>query len=87
MHAHGLGPLAARGGFVEREAIFRAAFPEAKVVVDPVLQMQRNLADLKRSRGLAAGDGFLGQLSRAAHEPGAPAKAIDYANGTLKVTR
>jgi general secretion pathway protein L len=71
----------------ERETVFRDAFPDAKVVVDPDLQMQRNLADLKRSRGLPAGDGFLGRLSRAAHEPGAPAKSIEYANGTLKVTR
>jgi general secretion pathway protein L len=71
----------------EREAVFRDAFPDAKVVVDPDLQMQRNLADLKRSRGLPAGDGFLGQLSRVAQEPGPPAKSLDYANGTLKVTR
>ncbi len=69
------------------EAIFRAAFPEAKVVVDPELQMSRNLADLRRARGLPAADDFLGQLSRAAREPGGAAKSIEYANGRLVVRR
>ncbi|MEO7742351.1 MAG: type II secretion system protein GspL [Usitatibacter sp.] len=68
-----------------REAIFRAAFPEAKVVVDPDLQMARNLADLKRARGLAAGDDFLAQMTRAANGRDT-VKSIEYANGKL-VTR
>jgi general secretion pathway protein L len=68
-----------------REAIFRAAFPEAKVVVDPDLQMARNLAEMKRTRGLAGGDDFLAQMTRAANG-GAPVKAVEYANGKL-VTR
>lgn len=68
-----------------REAIFRAAFPEAKVVVDPDLQMSRNLAELKRARGLAGGDDFLAQMTRAANG-GAPVKSVEYANGKL-VTR
>ena len=70
-----------------REAIFRAAFPEAKVVVDPELQMSRNLAELRRARGLPAADDFLGQLSRAAREPGGAARSIEYANGRLVVHR
>lgn len=65
-----------------REAIFREAFPEAKVVVDPELQMARNLADLRRSRGLASGDEFLAQMTRIAHG-GQRVKRIDYANGRL----
>jgi len=64
-----------------RESIFRAAFPEARVVVDPELQMARNLADLKRERGLAAGDEFLVQMTAAAR--GAPVKSVEYANGRL----
>ena len=68
-----------------REAIFRATFPEAKVVVDPDLQMARNLADLKRARGLAGGDDFLAQMTRAA-AGGGTVKSIEYANGRL-VTR
>lgn len=68
-----------------REAVFRSAFPEAKVVVDPDVQMARNLAELKRARGLAAGDDFLAQMTRAAREA-RPVKAVEYANGRL-VTR
>jgi general secretion pathway protein L len=70
-----------------REAIFRAAFPEAKVVVDPDLQMKRNLADLKRTRGVATEDDFLARMSRAALESPAPAKSIEYADGKLVVRR
>jgi general secretion pathway protein L len=70
-----------------REAIFRSAFPEAKVVVDPELQMRRNLAELKRTRGLPAEDDFLARMSRAAQERGGPAKSIEYANGKLVIRR
>jgi general secretion pathway protein L len=69
-----------------REAIFRDAFPEARTVVDPDLQMSRNLADLRRTRGLASDDDFLAQLTRAARE-GAPVRAVEYANGRLQVKR
>ena len=67
----------------EREAIFREAFPEARVVVDPQLQMERNLADLRRTRGLAGGDEFLMQLTRASRDARMPLKGLDYANGRL----
>jgi general secretion pathway protein L len=66
-----------------REAIFREAFPDARVVVDPDLQMARNLAELRRSRGLAAGDEFLVQLTRAAREGRSPLKSLEYANGKV----
>lgn len=68
-----------------REAAFRSAFPEAKAVVDPDLQMARNLAELRRARGLAAGDDFLAQMTRAARQS-RPVKAVEYADGRL-VTR
>jgi general secretion pathway protein L len=68
-----------------RESIFRAAFPEAKSVVDPDLQMRRNVAELRRSRGLAADDDFLGQLTRAAREGPVPARSIEYQSGRLRV--
>lgn len=68
-----------------REAAFRDAFPEAKAVVDPDLQMARNLAELKRARGIAAGDDFLAQMTRAAREA-RPVKTVEYADGRL-VTR
>ena len=69
----------------QAESIFRATFPEAKVVVDARLQMERNLAELRRSRGLAAGDDFLARLTRAGRDAAAPVRAIDYANGELRI--
>ncbi len=70
-----------------REAIFRAAFPEARAVVDPALQMARNLAALRRARGLASDDAFLAQLTQAARASGAPVRSVEYANGRLAVVR
>ncbi|MGZ5584394.1 MAG: type II secretion system protein GspL [Usitatibacter sp.] len=66
-----------------REAIFRDAFPDAKVVVDPQLQMARNLAELKRSRGLAAGDDFLVQMTQLARGVNGPVRAVEYADGRI----
>lgn len=43
----------ARGLRSQTEALFRKAFPEAKTVVDPALQMRRNLAALRRTAGEA----------------------------------
>ncbi|HET9580908.1 MAG TPA: type II secretion system protein GspL [Usitatibacter sp.] len=67
----------------QREALFRETFPEARVVVDPELQMARNLAELRRSRGLAGGDEFLLQLTRAARASAQPAKSVEFGNGKL----
>jgi type II secretory pathway component PulL len=41
---------------LEREMtqLFKAAFPAAQAIIDPPLQMQRNLQQLKRERGLPA---------------------------------
>lgn len=68
------------------ESLFREAFPEARVVVDPGLQMSRNLAELRRTRGVPGGDDFLMQLTRVARAANAPARHVEYANGKL-VTR
>ena len=66
-----------------REAIFRTAFPEARVVIDPDLQMARNLAELRRARGLAAGDEFLVRMTEAARASNGPLRSVEYANGKL----
>jgi general secretion pathway protein L len=71
----------------EREALFRDAFPEAKVVVDPDLQMRRNLDALRRTHGLTVEDDFLGKLSQAALGPGGPARSIAYTAGKLTLER
>lgn len=50
----------------EMNTLFKHAFPDAKVVVDPALQMQRNLADLEaRGGGGSPGDllPLLGQIA------------------------
>lgn len=70
-----------------QEAIFRGAFPEARVVVDPPLQMERNLAQLRRTHGLASDDDFLAKLTQAARASEAPVQAIDYRDGRLDVHR
>jgi general secretion pathway protein L len=66
-----------------REAIFREAFPEAKAVVDPELQMARNLDEMKRARGLAGGDDFLAQLTRVAREGRGPVRSVEYSGGRI----
>jgi type II secretory pathway component PulL len=74
---------AERDRLVQRqEQIFRGAFPEAKAVVDPELQMARQLEEMKRARGLAAGDDFLAQLTRVARESKA-VKSVEYAGGRM----
>lgn len=72
----------------ERVAIFQSVFPEARTIVDPALQMSRNLAELQRARGQPAGDDFLALATAAARssKPG-PAKRLTYANGKLEVER
>lgn len=47
-------------------ATFKQAFPEAVAIVDPALQMRRNLADLQRSRGVPETSDFLPLLAQAA---------------------
>ena len=71
---------------LKRESVFRSAFPDARTVVDPDLQMARNLSELRRARGLAGDDDFLAQLSRAGREA-VPVKSIEYAGGNLQVKR
>ena len=68
---------------------FRTAFPDARVVVDAPLQMQRNLAELRSaSRQLTPGD-FLPLLARAATALDADSRnrlrAVHYDSGQLRL--
>ena len=45
---------------------FKQAFPEAAAIVDPALQMSRNLAGLQRTRGIPENSDFLPLLAQAA---------------------
>lgn len=40
----------------EMTQVFKTAFPNAQAIVDPPLQMQRNLESMKRERGLSSSD-------------------------------
>lgn len=48
----------------EMTALFRKAFPEAKAIVDPALQMQRNVADLQARSGQAGPGELLALLTQ-----------------------
>ena len=48
------------------EQIFRDTFPEARSVVDPQLQMQRQINSLRQQRGSPEADDFLVLLNQAA---------------------
>lgn len=71
----------------EREAVFRAAFPEAKTVVDPALQMRRNLGELQRARGRASATDFLSLATAAARQDAAPARRLTFSGGRLEIDR
>ncbi len=49
---------------VQIESTFRQAFPSAQVVVDPMLQMQRQVAELRLKAGQTGPDDFLPLLTR-----------------------
>lgn len=71
------------------EQHFRTAFPDARVVVDAPLQMQRNLAELRSaSRQLTPGD-FLPLLARTATALDADSRnrlrAVHYDSGQLRL--
>ncbi len=68
--------------------VFRQSFPEATTIVDPVLQMSRNLAQLKRERGVAA-DPLIEQLALAASLTAgvsAEIRTLKFDDGKLMVT-
>ncbi len=71
------------------EQRFREAFPDARVVVDAPLQMQRNLAELRGAAGQATPLDFVPLLSKAAAALDADARGrlrtVEYANGRLSL--
>ena len=73
----------------DMQKAFRQVFPEAKVVVDAPLQMQRNLAELRHARGLSDPADFLPVLAKVApvlsqSEP-VTIQYMQYENGGLKI--
>jgi general secretion pathway protein L len=49
---------------LEMTQVFKAAFPAAQAIIDPPLQMQRNLQQLKRERGMPADADAQMQIAR-----------------------
>lgn len=73
----------------DMEKNFRLAFPEATVVVDPVLQMERQLATLRRTAGIADAQDFLPILGKItpllSEASGAQLQQISYEDQALKL--
>jgi general secretion pathway protein L len=69
------------------EQTFRTAFPDAKVVVDAPLQMQRNLEALRRASGAVEGSDFLPLLADAtkAVKNDASLRSVSYEREKLKL--
>jgi general secretion pathway protein L len=71
------------------ETTFRAAFPDATAVVDPVLQMRRKLADIRHAAGKTDDGDFLPMLEKAAAAikdlPTASVRATSYGAGQLRL--
>jgi general secretion pathway protein L len=72
----------------DMEAAFRRAFPEAKSVVDPALQMNRNLANLRRAAGQADAADLVPMLAKMAPvlaAAGAKLQALKYEQGAVEL--
>jgi len=71
------------------EQKFRAAFPGTQSVIDPVLQMKRNVAVLRAQGGRSGADDFVPLLGRFAQAMGPKGMdavaALEYREGELKV--
>ena len=76
----------ARGLRGDMEAAFRKSFPDAKAVVDPALQMRRNVADLRRAAGEPDATDFvpvLARLAPALAAAGLRPQSLRYERGEL----
>ncbi|TMH62186.1 MAG: hypothetical protein E6H57_19325, partial [Betaproteobacteria bacterium] len=70
------------------EATLRQAFPATPVVLDPVAQMRRGVADLRAAAGSSDPREFLGlaaMLSRALAAEGDAVRALEFRDGALRV--
>jgi general secretion pathway protein L len=71
------------------ETTFRSAFPSAQVVVDPLLQMNRQVSTLRARSGQSGPEDFVPLLSRLAQALGATGAdslaAVEYRDGKMKV--
>jgi len=66
----------------EMRQVFKETFPQTQAIVDPVLQMQRQLADMRRARGYAETGDFLHVLTVAGGQVGGVV-GLSYDSGRL----
>ncbi|MDD2915238.1 MAG: type II secretion system protein GspL [Gallionella sp.] len=71
----------------QMEARFRAAFPEAVAVVDPVLQMRRKLAEARHAAGQSDSGDFLPMIEQVAlaakESPVGAVRTVSYEGGRM----
>jgi general secretion pathway protein L len=70
------------------EKTYRTAFPEATAVVNPLLQMRRQIADLRVAGGSANPDDFLplaNALGNLLQETPNPVRSLEYRDGQLRL--
>ena len=71
------------------ETTFRSTFPETKVVVDPVLQMEREVSGLRTRAGQSGPGDFVPLLARLGQALGAQSldslASVDYRDGALRI--
>ncbi len=76
-----------RAARAEMTELFKKSFPEAKTVVDPVLQMERNLAVLQANSGKVAASDMLALLSKVSSllqgNPQTKLRGLQYGDGAL----
>lgn len=74
----------------EMLTLFRTTFPDARAIVDPALQMQRNHASLSAGRGARGVDEFLAGLHRVAQvitgDSTAALKSLRFTGDSLALT-
>lgn len=70
----------------EMNQVFKDTFPQTQAIVDPVLQMQRQLADLRRARGFIEPGDFLHALNATAGQVGGVA-GLGYESGRLTLAQ
>ena len=70
----------------EMNQVFKDTFPQTQAIVDPVLQMQRQLADLRRARGFIEPGDFLHALNATAGQVGGVA-GLGYEAGRLTLAQ
>jgi general secretion pathway protein L len=66
----------------EMRQVFQETFPETQAIVDPVLQMQRQLSELRRARGFAENGDLLHALAAIGGQVGG-INGFSYENGRL----